>query len=127
MNKDGLFAYKSVFEDSELMSAASDSTISDALNTNATDGLDMKQYVVHNENGLFLVAEKDALVLDNSGVNPTLKNLTTDVKRVEVSWDGLVLRNWNNDKVFYADPDTGNLTVEGEIHASALTIESNGQ
>ena len=31
------------------------------------------------------------------------------VVRVEVSWNGFLLRNWNNEIIFHADPDTGNL------------------
>ena len=74
MNGDGLFAYKDDDQD---------------------------QYVVHNEDGLFLVDD--------------------DLKKVEVSWDGLIIRseqgNVNNDyKVFYADTN-GNLTLEGNIIA----------
>lgn len=31
------------------------------------------------------------------------------ITRVEVSWRGFLLRNWNNEEVFWADPETGNL------------------
>jgi hypothetical protein len=63
MNKDGLFAYKSVLDDKNLMDlASSEPDIADALSSATTDGLDKKQYVVHNENGLFLIAEKGAIV-----------------------------------------------------------------
>jgi len=44
------------------------------------------------------------------------------VRRVEVSWDGLKLRNWDNETVFYADPDTGNLTLKGRIEATSGRI-----
>lgn len=33
----------------------------------------------------------------------------TLLSRVEVSWRGFLLRNWNNEEVFWADPESGNL------------------
>ena len=36
------------------------------------------------------------------------------VKRVEVSWDGFLLRNWENEVVFHADPTSGNLYAQFE-------------
>ena len=48
--------------------------------------------------------------------------LKQDVKRVEISWDGLILRNWKNERVFYADPNTGNLILTGRVNAASGTI-----
>ena len=46
----------------------------------------------------------------------------TPVKRVEIGWDGLTLRNWENEKVFYASPDSGDLTIKGIVYATGLFI-----
>lgn len=92
MNADGLYAYK--------WDLGSDSY--------------QNQYVVHNKDGLFLHAAKGSTV-GNVVMNQ-------DVNRVEISWDGLKLRNNNNETVFYADPDTGNLDITGAIHATSLFI-----
>lgn len=89
-NGDGLYAYKGMANE----------------NGEAVDSL---QHVVYNSEGLFLIGEK-GLVYDQSK-----EPLQNAVKRVEVSWDGLKLRNWNNEEVFYADPDTGNLTIKGSF------------
>lgn len=76
LNGDGLFAYK-----------------------RKTDGeANFNEYVVHNEDGLFLT---------------NVTSLGSKINRVEISWDGLVLRNKDGDSVFYADPDTGNLIIAG--------------
>ena len=42
------------------------------------------------------------------------QNNSTLIKRVEVSWDGFLLRNWNNEVVFHADPTSGNLYAQFE-------------
>lgn len=82
---------------------------------NSPQDLNLGQYVTLNENGLFLRAEKGAPVIQGN----TLVIMPETVDRVEISWDGLKLRNWNNEEVFYADPDTGNLTLKGTIYAEA--------
>lgn len=87
MNGDGLFAYK---DDTQ------------------------KQYVVHNEDGLFLVA-KAGTVVNNS-------SLAQDITRVAISWNGFEMRNYNNQLVFQADANTGNLTISGTINATAGEI-----
>lgn len=53
--------------------------------------------------------------------------LEQDVNRIEISWDGLKLRNWNNDVTFYADPDTGDLILGGTLieNSTYLTIPGN--
>lgn len=51
--------------------------------------------------------------------------------RVEVSWKGFLLRNWNNEKVLWADPNTGNLEARFKSlginidHPGSETIEEN--
>ena len=71
---------------------------------------------------MFLTAKKGTryyYTVDGSSIPAETK---TDVNRVEVSWDGFILRNWNNEKVFYADPDTGNLSLTGTITAIGGSI-----
>ena len=63
------------------------------------------EYVVHNSEGLFLVNKNDSQIIN----------------RVEVSWEGLIIRNLNNERVFYAD-NYGNLTLSGTINAVNGTI-----
>lgn len=92
MNADGLYAYK--------WDLGSDSY--------------QNQYVVHNKDGLFLHAAT------GSSVGNVIMN--QDVDRVEISWDGLKLRNNNNETVFYASPDTGDLNITGKISATELEI-----
>jgi len=48
-----------------------------------------------------------------------MQTIPEEIKRVEISWDGLILRNWSGKDVFYADPDTGNLTLEGSVVATS--------
>jgi hypothetical protein len=101
--------------------------------------VDLKQYVKLDENGLALIAESGAYipvrqkdehnnyVLDNNNeyiyvYDNTIIPENTSVKRVEISWDGFKLRDWNNQEVFYADPDTGDLYLAGHLKAYSLTI-----
>lgn len=67
---------------------------------------DYSNYVVHNSEGLFLTNVKD----NGEKIN-----------RVEISWDGLILRNNSGDTVFNADND-GNLTIVGNIQAATGKI-----
>jgi len=50
--------------------------------------------------------------------------LDKEVKRVEISWSGLKLRNWKGKETFYADPDTGDLIIGGTLlqDASYMTV-----
>lgn len=123
MNENGLFAYKSFFEDlkHELLDGEYQKITNASTRVN---DIDSSQYVVMNENGLFLWGKKDALVL-NKEKNGYRDPLTQDVARVEVSWDGFKLRNWSNEEVFYADPDTGDLNITGAIKATSLNIDNN--
>lgn len=67
---------------------------------------DYSNYVVHNSEGLFLTNVKD----NGEKIN-----------RVEISWDGLILRNNSGNTVFNADND-GNLTIVGNIQAATGKI-----
>ena len=131
MNGDGIFAYKLNFDSDATGKAAASQT---GL-LNADKSFDNKQYVVFNDEGLALVAKKGAKVLNATKTDyyevlnekdltsiATLSSRPTEIKRVEISWQGLVLRNWYNQKVFYADPSTGNLTLKGTIEAESGRI-----
>lgn len=91
LNRDGLFAYK---EDEN-------------------GKFNETQYVVHNSNGLFLTQRQGAVI---GGYT-----VEKDVDRVEISWDGIKIRNIAGQEVFYAD-DYGNLTLTGTISANAGNI-----
>ena len=124
MNGDGIFAYKN-----KITYTKPKDDMDDVLY--ATDSVDGKQYVVFNEEGMSLIAKKGAMVL-NSKRN-TFKEVLSDedcrntpsllsknlIKRVEIGWNGLILRNWLNEDVFYADADTGDLTLKGKIEATS--------
>ena len=94
--------------------------------SNGNKIVDKKQYVRFNEDGLFLIAEQGAPKLqvtktqDGENVIRTydVGELSQTVRRVEISWDGLKLRNWSNDEVFFADANTGDLTLKGSIEAT---------
>ena len=122
MNGEGLFAYKALFEDQ----IVTDNDDTKYYIQNKTEDIDASQYITYNENGLFLVARKNALVLNRekndyirvgyqADKTTPLGNFPTELRRVEIGWDGLILRDWTNQDVFYADPDTGNLTLKGTI------------
>ena len=69
-----------------------------AYRSNETGEANFNEYVVHNADGLFLT---------NINAQGEKNN------RVEISWDGLILRNKSGEQVFYADPETGNLIIAG--------------
>ena len=125
INGDGIYAYRSFFDDMEGAGPEAKAQIQRWINNNIEDGiaddLDKKQYIKYDENGLFLIAEQDALIL-NGDKTSFIGPLDQTVRRVEVSWDGLKLRNWDNDPVFYANPDTGDLTLYGNIYTSGGRI-----
>lgn len=112
LNGEGLFAYKSFFETGD-----------------DKDKLDPSQYAVFNSEGLFLIAKNGSKLTDYqldsngaiTGIQEASDALTTDVTRVEISWQGLVLRNSGNKPVFYADT-LGNLNLEGCITATSGSI-----
>ena len=62
-----------------------------------------------NSDGLFLTDKEWAYIFDKN--TNTYTTLAQDVDRVEISWEGLILRNNDNERTFYADPDTGNLNI----------------
>lgn len=74
-----------------------------------TGETDFNNYVVSNSEGLFLI-KKSYDVEDGE----TVANI---LRRVEISWDGFILRDDNNEMVFYADPATGSLVLKGTIYA----------
>lgn len=114
LNAEGLFAYKNfIIKDSQMAAAIEAVDFKPPEN-----GIDSLQYVVHNSEGLFLSAKKGTWYFSDGEYYQT-KEL---INRVEVSWDGLILRNWDNEKVFFADPDTGNLTLKGRIEADSGQI-----
>ena len=132
LNDKGLIAYKSLFSDYDVKSTnpISATEYNSLLQSNKTGDADLAQYVIMNEDGLFLIAKKGSyIVYNNNGVKDIKilgdgdANFPDKLKRVEISWDGLKLRNYNNDLVFYADADTGNLTVSGTIKATGLYIQ----
>ena len=98
--------------------------IRQALNgLGSSTDVDTKQYVVHNADGLFLTAEAGALVPNSS--HTSFKLLQQNIDRVEISWDGLKLRNWNNDVTFFANPETGNLFISGVLDANNVKVLTN--
>ena len=118
----GLFAYKSWFtEDTSIIQNASDRAAIDK-EIEKRGGMDPSQFVVMNSDGLFLTAKKGAYLFNKE--NNSYDKLDSDVDRVEISWDGLILRNNKNDKTFYADPDTGNLNIKGNITIEGNNIEA---
>lgn len=125
LNADGLFGYKTMFDNPkpEYTFATNYGAITKEIQDN--HGIDYRQYVVHNGEGLFLIAKQGApLILENRGDNGYyIRRLPQDVERVSITWDGLTLRNYNNEKVFYADADTGDLTLAGTIYAKAGVFE----
>jgi len=45
------------------------------------------------------------------------------IDRVAIDWSGFTLRNYKNERVFYADADTGDLVMTGTIYAKAGVFE----
>ena len=131
LNGEGLFAYKSLFSDGVITNNLKGTEyIKDKTGASnaeiANSDIDASQYVTFNENGLFLIAKRGALVL-NQNKTDYIKvgendNTITEVRRVEISWNGLILRNWANQDVFFAESDTGNLRLKGHIESSSGTI-----
>lgn len=112
MNDKGLYAYKSYINDADVSTYL---TTAEMLNV---PDLDRHQYVVHNGDGLFLCAEPGAMVIKkNATAGSRLQTISGNdtIIRVAITWDGFTLRNWSNEAVFFADADTGNLTLKGRI------------
>lgn len=115
LNGDGLFAYKTYYSDQVI----SGSSAAQRLNT-ISGTIDASQYVVFNQNGLFLTAKANSQVLNETKTGYI--TITDDVNRVEISWEGLILRNWAGKSVFYANANTGDLTLEGTIETESGSI-----
>lgn len=92
MNATGLYAFKETV---------------DALGEPATD---FNNYLVQNSEGLFLI---EKIPETQDGV--TSFNIN---RRVEISWDGFILRDGSGEIVFYADPENGKLILKGNIYAN---------
>ena len=125
MNSNGIFAYKNWKSDFDLFNNNTPTRVKRqwaAYGTREDVGfeVDPAQYVTLNEDGLFLIAEKDALVLNENATN--YNTLNKRVERVAITWNGLTLRNYNNEEVFYANADTGDLNITGNITATGLII-----
>ena len=126
MNSDGLFAYKSFSTNHAKKDFAVEQDI--AEEDIAPEKTDFKQYVVFNSEGLFLTAKQGALYntqkisTSDNQIKYQYAIAQKDINRVEISWNGLKLRNWSGEEVFYADPDTGNLTLSGTVKADGGNI-----
>ena len=120
-NGEGLYAYKSFSTDHNILLQGTD--IPEIPSTL----IDQKQYVVLKPEGLFLVNEKGAYiakktVTDQGNTIYSYFTMPSTVNRVEISWDGLILRNYEGKSVFYADPNTGNLILAGNVTANEGNI-----
>lgn len=122
INGDGIFAYKN--QTTNAKRNYSDNAPQETIT--ADNSIDSLQYVRFYDEGLALVAKRDAKVLNHNATDyiTVLKDNydVSEIKRVEIGWRGLILRNWENKEVFYADADTGNLTLKGRIEASSGKI-----
>jgi len=126
MNNNGIFAYKNWKSDFDLFGEGEDYEVvkQDWAAYGTEEGVgfevDPAQYVTLNEDGLFLIADVGAMILNNECTD--YKVLEERVERVSISWNGLTLRNYDNEEVFYADADTGDLNITGNITATGLNI-----
>lgn len=87
---------------------------------------DQKRFQL-NANGLFAYKETDNnnsvigspyVVLNSEGLFYKETYNGAEIAKVEVSWNGFILRNNNKTEVFKADGD-GNLTITGQINATS--------
>ena len=122
LNGQGMFAYKPDTLAGDTISVFNQETQAYENITVEKNNLslDQKQYVLYNSEGIFLRSEKGAyypLPNDKFGQVESDK-----IDRVEISWNGLILRNWENRDVFFASPDTGDLTLRGRIEAESGEI-----
>lgn len=120
-NSEGLYAYRSLLETPE------------AISTDDQNDVNSNQFVVYNSDGLSLVRKKwnfekpigqaaeDGIVYwtDLSEQNTLPQE---GIKQVEVSWNGLIMRNYQNQPIFYADSATGDLTITGNFSAHGGSI-----
>ena len=115
MNGEGIFAYKTLAADQQI--SLSEEKYRQYI-SGIVDTIDALQYVQMNENGLFLVAKNGAKYLTREHNDFGTVNVVGGlINRVEISWDGLKLRDWEGNNTLWADPDTGNLNMIGRITA----------
>lgn len=158
LNGEGLFAYKSFFEDldtiNDWVSHPEDypntthdkrmDEINEMLAKDESSDLDAAQFVKMDANGLFLIAKEGALVLNSDktdyikigemlfewvDINNTIIETYIPhdgIERAAITWDGFSLKNYYDQKVLYADADTGNLSIKGTIYASELNLGGEG-
>lgn len=121
INSEGLFAYKSWFDkiaESDLGDIGL--TTEQQNKIKLQNGIDPAQYLQINDDGLFLIAAKGAYLIGDN----TIVQLEQDIKRVEISWDGLILRNNEGTATFFAEPDTGNLNITGNLRIDSGTTSA---
>lgn len=132
MNGDGIFAYKNSGADlTELINKNEEipetndnhrksELIAQVNQTYTKAGIDPKQYVVYNSEGLFLKAKEGAQVglIKNQDDDYIIQTTNQDVDRVSISWNGLTLKNYNGEETLYADAETGNLHIKGTLEAA---------
>lgn len=117
MNGEGIFAYKTYANDQKIIGM--DDELAQSYQ-GKNDTIDALQYVTYNENGLFFTTKAGTKVV-NKDKNDFM-TIASDVDRVEISWNGLILRDWNNNQTLFADPETGNLKISGIVDAYAGKI-----
>lgn len=86
-----------------------------AFRANDDGTVNLNQYVVHNSDGLTLMA-KAGEVLNNT-------TLTTDVERVKISWDGITIRDNTNRAVLSMDQN-GNAVFAGTLSADVGNFDT---
>ena len=59
---------------------------------------------------------------NNKIIKKEYGKLNTNIDRVAITWDGLTLRNWNNERTLWADADTGDLHIKGNLDAATGTF-----
>ena len=117
-NQEGIYAYKSILDNNSSNNNDDDSSNNNSVissSSTSTSLVDNNAYVLFNSEGLGLWRKKQTDWTDQQDQETITTNL---IKQVEVSWKGFILRNKDNEEVFYADKD-GNLTIKGIIKAQA--------
>lgn len=115
-NSEGLYAYRSLLE------------TPDEMDENDQNDVNSNQFVVYNSDGLSLIrkkwnfekpigsaAEDGIIYWQNLSEQNDIPH--EGIKQVEVSWNGLIMRNYQNQPIFYANSATGDLTITGNFSA----------
>lgn len=118
LNGDGLFAFKSFLSD--YITNSGNTTYNTMMNNRQSD-TDYGQYVVMDSEGLFLKANRGAYILNDTATDYIL--LSQDITRVELSWQGLKMRNWDNQITFFASASTGDLFLSGTLNANKVYVQ----